>query len=161
MRAKTQAGITLLELMIVAAVVALIAGLSFPSVTAGLENLRMRTATDQVSGLLSEAVTRVERAEQPFILVVLRSEAKLELRSADGSFTRLLKLEDGISILHVFPELPGASGDARMVMFEPGSTVPRVGIELLSRRGQRRLVRLDPLTGMPVVETPPADVHKE
>ena len=41
-------GVTLLEMLIVVALMGLIAGLSYPSVAAGLDTLRMRTASDQV-----------------------------------------------------------------------------------------------------------------
>jgi len=159
MRAKRQAGVTLLEMLIVVAVIALVAGLTYPSVVAGLEGLKMRSATDSVAALMAEGVRRVERAEQPFELIILRNEGKLELRSADNTFTRTVKLEQGISILRVFPEVPGGAEAVRAVVFEPGSVAPRLGVELLSQRGARRIVRLDPLTAIPVVETPADGVH--
>jgi prepilin-type N-terminal cleavage/methylation domain-containing protein len=159
MRAPEQAGVTLLEMMVVLAVVSLIIGLAFPSVTSGVETLRMRSAADEVSGLLAQAVIRVERAEQPFELLVSRAGGRLELRSVDGTFSREVKIGDGISISRVYPEVNSDPEAVRAVVFEPGAMTPRLGIELLNQRGLRRLVRLDPLTGIPVVETPSGDVQ--
>ena len=70
MRTSRQRGVTLLEMLIVVTIVALLAALTYPGVTSGLESIRLRTAGDSVSSFLSAAMDRVERTQQPVEIVV-------------------------------------------------------------------------------------------
>jgi len=161
MRARRESGLTVLEMLIVVAIIGLLAGLTFPSVTSGLDSLRLRSAADSVASFLSQAIVRVERSQEPVEITFFRGEGRLELRTFDPKFARSLKLEEGVTILHIHPEIPGDPETARSVVLPPGTTLPRLGVELINRRGQRRLVRIDPLTAMPVVEIPSEIVIQE
>lgn len=143
-------GITLLEMIVVVAIIGLIVGLSFPSVTAGLDSVRMVSAADSVAVFLNGAVTRAERKQQAVELVI--SPTGLMLYSSEPGFTRELKLPEGIVVESVTPAADELSGDTRRFMILPGGTVPGVGIQLVSKRDNHRLVRLDPMTGFPHVE---------
>ena len=55
------AGITLIELLVVVAIIGVLAGISYPSVAAGIDSVRMRSATDSVASILNGAVDRAER----------------------------------------------------------------------------------------------------
>src|SRR5947208_1406758 len=54
--AAPQAGVTLIEMMIVVTLIALVAGLSYPSLSSGLETLRLRSASDAIVALLNTSV---------------------------------------------------------------------------------------------------------
>src|ERR1035441_6770048 len=63
-------GVTLVEMVVVVAIISLIVGLSLPAASAGLDSVRIVSATDSVAAFLNAAVTRAERRQQPIELVV-------------------------------------------------------------------------------------------
>lgn len=159
-RRRNSRGITLLEMIVVVAIVGLIVGVSFPAVSAGIDSVRMVSAADSVAAFLNAAVNRAQRREEAVELVIDLRTAHLSAYSNDAGFARELTLPDGIGIEAV---LTGALADAeasdrseepqqRHIVLLPGGAVPGVGIQLLGRRGARRVIRLDPMTGYPRVE---------
>ena len=154
MLSSTRRGVTLVEMVVVVAIIALIVGLSFPAASAGLENVRMVSAGDSVATFLNAAVNRAERHQQPVELVISPREGRLTLYSNEPGFTRELKMPDGIVIEAVLPaEESGDPTQPRRILFLPGATVPGIAIQLGNRRNAHRRVRLDPMTGFPRVES--------
>jgi prepilin-type N-terminal cleavage/methylation domain-containing protein len=146
-------GITLVEMVVVVAIIALIVGLSFPAASAGLDNVRIVSAGDSVATFLNAAVNRAERRQIPVELVVFPKEGKLALYSNEPGFTRELTMPDGVGIEAVLPAEEGGDPTLpRRVLFIPGSTVPGIAIQLVNRRNAHRRIRLDPMTGFPRVE---------
>ena len=141
-------------MVVVVAIVALIVGLSFPAATAGLDSVRMVSASDSVAAFLNTAVNRAERRQQPVELDVSPREGRLALYSVEPGFTRELTMPEGVSIEAVLPAEEGADpAQPRRVLFIPGATVPGIAIQLGNRRNAHRRVRLDPMTGFPRVES--------
>ena len=58
-------GVTLVEMMIVVAIIGLIVGISFPAVSAGMDSVRLASATDSLASFINAAVNRAERRQQP------------------------------------------------------------------------------------------------
>src|SRR5438132_1367376 len=87
----------------VTAIIGLIAAISFPSASAGIESVRLVSATDSVATFLNGAVNRVERRQQPIELIVSPRENRIWLYSNEPGFTRELKMADGIVIEGVLP----------------------------------------------------------
>ena len=154
---KPHAGVTLMEMLIVVALIGLIAGISFPSVASGIDSLRLSQATDSIASFLNTALTRAERRQQVMEVTVSFQDNAMWLRSADPSFVRKLEMPDGVAIRHVYPAIPGLAEDApRAILLFPGGAIPRIGVEIANRRGVSRIVRMDPMTGVPEVERPQA-----
>ncbi len=140
-------GVTLLEMLITVALVALIAGLVYPSMTSGLDSLRMRSTSNEVVRLLSAALDRADRRQQVVEIQVLPSDNAIQARTGDGGFFRRITLPEPMRIGAILPAVPGApQGLARRFLVYPGGTVPAVSIEIVHPKGGRRLVSLDPLT---------------
>ena len=59
-----QRGITLIEMLIVMALIALISGLATPSISAGLDSLRLRSTSDAMIGFLNTALARAATRQQ-------------------------------------------------------------------------------------------------
>jgi type II secretory pathway pseudopilin PulG len=136
-----------MEMMAVLAIIGLIIAVSAPSLSAGIDSVRMASATDAVSSFLNAAVNRAERRQQPIEIQIIRKENRMMLYSNEPGYTRELRLPDGILIEGTFPP------DTERLILMPGASVPGIGIQLANRRGGRRIVRLDPMTGFPRVES--------
>jgi prepilin-type N-terminal cleavage/methylation domain-containing protein len=137
----TQLGVTLLEMLIVVAIVATIASISFPSLTAGLAGIRLSSAAGSVASFLTSAMNNVERREQPAAIVVSPKENTVAVYTADsGDRPRdKMTMPQGISI----------DGDEsrRFVLF-PGGAFPKIAIVLRSEKGARRSIEIDPITAV-------------
>jgi prepilin-type N-terminal cleavage/methylation domain-containing protein len=155
---RAQAGVTLIEMVVVVSIVGLVLAVLAPSMTAGLDSVRMASAADDVASFLNAAVNRAERRQQAIEVLISVKDNKLALYSNDPRGDRELKLPDGISIETVLPhdESAAETGVQRLVLL-PGATIPGVGIQLVNGHKSRRIVRLDPMTGFPRIEAPKAD----
>jgi prepilin-type N-terminal cleavage/methylation domain-containing protein len=142
-------GVTLVEMVIVIAIVGLMAGITLPSVTAGLDSVRLASASQTVASFLNSADNRAERLQQPVEIEISTGENCMRLLAGDG-YSRELAMPEGVRILSVTPG--GEEGSTFRAILLPGGTVPGIGIELGNAHGSRRLVKLDPMTGYPRVE---------
>jgi Tfp pilus assembly protein FimT len=129
-----------MEMLVVITIIGLIVAVATPSVSAGIDSVRMASATDAISAFLNAAVTHSERRQEPVLVII--STHKLEARGT--GFTREYQLPDGIQLEDSDPE--------RRIVLLPGATVPAIAIQIANRRGGRRIIRLDPMTGFPRVE---------
>ncbi len=142
-------------MVIVVAIVGLIAGITYPSVTSGLESVHLATAADTVASFLNAALNRVERRQEVMELLISLKENSMVVHSTEPGFERKAELPDGITIAAVLPALSEQDDKApRRFILVPGGTAPRVGIEIRNRKGTRRSVRVDPMTGVPRIEIP-------
>ena len=141
-------------MLVVVAIIALLAGISFPAISAGLDSVRLSSATNSVVSFLNAALNRAERRQQVMELLISPREGTLALRSNEPGFERNLKMPDGVRIEDILPKISEEPSGPRRFLILPGGTAPRIGIQLGNVRGARRIVRVDPATGMPQVETP-------
>jgi general secretion pathway protein H len=148
---RPASGVTLMEMLVVVMIIALVAGISVPAVSAGIDSVRLRSATDSISAFLNVAEVRAERRQEPIELIVSQKENAFELYSNEPAFNRELKLPDGISIEQVLPPESDEEGPRRLVLL-PGGAIPSIGVQVANRHGSRRIVHLDPMTGYPRVE---------
>ncbi len=142
-----------MEMLVVMTILGLLAAITAPSIGAGLDSVRLRSATGSVSAFLNAAVNYSERHQQPVEVVISPKESHLAAYSNDGGLARELKLPDTIVLESVLPPAGDDGEPVRRLVLLPGAAVPGVGIQIASRRGARRIVRLDPMTGFPRVES--------
>jgi hypothetical protein len=146
-----------MEMLVVVAIVGLIAAVSTPAVSAGIDSVRMSSATGSVASFLNAALNRAERRQTAVEVVIAPKENRLLAYSAEPGFRRELRLPQGIRIEALVPPMEEEDSSERRLILMPGDTAPAIGIQLANRHGARRLVRLDPMTGFPRVES----VHSE
>jgi len=129
-------------MLIVVAIVGLIAGISFPAVSSGIDSLRLSSASDSLVSFLNGALNRSERRQQVVQISISVEKNAVYLNSPD--LARELDMPTGITIeaVHGPP----------LFLLLPGATVPRVGIQIINRKGARRIVRVNPMTGVPEIE---------
>ena len=136
----------------VVTIVGLVSAVMAPSMMAGLDGVRMASASDNVASFLNSAVNRVERRQQVMEVIISIRENKLVMMTNEPGFTRELRMPEGIVIEAVLPRQESGGGEFRRLILMPGGAVPGVGIQLVNRHNNRRIVRLDPMTGFPRVE---------
>lgn len=147
-------GVTLIELVVVVALISLMIGISFPAITSGIDSLRLNAATNSVVSFLNTGLSRAERRQQVVEITISKAENALSMRSTEPGFSRTLELPAGVLLTRVLPELPQNPDAPRNFLLYPGGTVPHFGVALVNRRNVERIVRVDPITGVPQIEQP-------
>jgi len=142
---SANAGVTLIEIMVVMAIIGLLVGITLPAATNGLSSVRLKGASSDVSSFINSALNRAERHEQVMEIIVYPKENKLELDSSEPGYARTLAMPEGVSI---------AGDNPVRILLLPGSAPPRISIDLFTDRGAHRIVKLDPVTGVPEVVVP-------
>ncbi|HEX5228136.1 MAG TPA: prepilin-type N-terminal cleavage/methylation domain-containing protein [Bryobacteraceae bacterium] len=152
------AGLTLIEMMVVVLLISLMVGISYPAITSGIDSLRLKAAANGVVSFLDTGLNRAERRQEIVQISISQADNSLEIRSSEPGFYRKMSLPDGISIVQVLPPLAEQAADgqntARDFLMYPGGTVPPLGVELMNRKNVQRIVRVDPITGVPRLEAP-------
>ena len=161
MQWSRQAGVTMVEMIAVIAIVGLIAAISFPAVSAGLESIRLISAADAVVAFLNSGLNRAERRQQPIEFTIAGAQRSITMQSTEPGFLRSLVMPEGVMIHRVHPPLPDPGEESKRVFYVyPAGTIPRIGVELANRRGARRLVRVDPVTGVAQIEQLPNEEQR-
>lgn len=143
-RLRNKSGVTLLEMLIVVAIVACIVGISFPALSAGLSGVRLSSAAGSVASYLTSSMNNVERREEPAAIIADAHGNRLAVfTAADAKKPRTtLELPQGIAI----------EGEDRRWLLYPGGAFPRMMIVLHNDKGARRSVEIDPVTGVPEIK---------
>ena len=136
-------------MLVVVGIVSILMGVSYPSISASVDSVRLATAADSTAAFLNSALNRAEQRHQVLELTISKRQNQLTLRSGDPSFLRKLELPTGVRIAEI---LPGGDEEARVFYLIPGGAAPRVGVQLVNARGAKRTVRVDPITGAPEIE---------
>jgi prepilin-type N-terminal cleavage/methylation domain-containing protein len=150
---RHERGLTLIETMVVVALVSIIAGISFPAVTSGLDTLRLRSAGESIVGLFNSALDRAERRQQPVEIVIDRTANSIAVLGSGPGIERLVELPQGVRIIGIAPAFPG-EGPLRSFLLLPSGAVPRFSIMLTNARGALRNISIDPITGVARMDIP-------
>lgn len=143
-------GVTLVEMLIVATIIGLIAAVSFPAISSGLESLRLASASDSLVSFLNAGMNRGQRRQEAVEVAISTKDNSVSLTSA--SLARKLDMPAGVTIEEVWPKLPVETDAPRLFLLLPGGAIPRIGIEIANRKGVHRIVRVNPMTGVPEIE---------
>jgi type II secretory pathway pseudopilin PulG len=137
-------------MMVVVMIIAVIVAVSTPSVTAGIDAVRLATATSSVAAFLNAASTHADRRERPVELLI--TAKSLVYISTEPGSKHQLDMPDGISLEPVAAVQSEDAEGASRWLFMPGGAIPEVGIRVSNQHGGQRTVKLDPMTGFPRVE---------
>jgi prepilin-type N-terminal cleavage/methylation domain-containing protein len=145
MKRQSQSGVTLIEMLIVVMIIGIIAGVSFPALTAGLAGVRLSSASGSAASFLTAAMNRVERHEMAAVIIIAPKENRLAVYTAASGDKpdTTLTIPQGVAI---------EGDDTRRFLLQPGGTFPRITLVLRNEKGARRSVRIDPATGVPDIK---------
>ncbi len=149
---RDRRGITLIEMLIVMALIALVAGMSYPSVSAGLDSLRLRSTSDAIIGFLNTALARADTRQQVVEILISQANGTLTATSGDHGFYKRLDIVSPMRILSVEPVLAADAEEQnqpRRFLVYPGGTVPKISIAIGNAKGRKRVISIDPITGVP------------
>ncbi|MDZ7636713.1 MAG: prepilin-type N-terminal cleavage/methylation domain-containing protein [Bryobacterales bacterium] len=151
-----QAGITLVEMLVVVVLIGLMVGIAIPAFQAGLPSIRLRSASSSLAQLLYAARNQVEQRQVAVMLEIDPGNRKLRYRSVNGEAEDEMELPQGIEIVAIAPANVAAPLATRQFLLYPGGAPPAVAVELRNERGAGKAIRLNPMTVAPVIEDLPA-----
>jgi prepilin-type N-terminal cleavage/methylation domain-containing protein len=131
-------GVTLIEMLVVVAILGIMTTIAYPSITAGLDSLRLSAACDEVAGIFHASQNFAERRQRT---VELRVQPSGIEATAKG-FERRVALGGGLAI----------AGEPRSVFVEPAAPLPGVAVEIRTAKGAARRVKIDPISGVAEIE---------
>ena len=131
---REDAGITLIEMIIVLAIIGLITAIAFPAVTSGLDSVRLSSASDSIVSFLNAGLNRAERRQTPVEIYI--SIAGKQDQDYCRDTVRELNMPETIHIVRIHPVLPTgrrrAGAEHRPVSQRRD---PRFGVEIASPKG--------------------------
>ena len=144
MKYDSQRGVTLLEMLIVVAIIATVAAVSFPALTSGIAGIRLSSAASGVATFLTSSMNTVERREQAAAIVITPKENRVDVFTAASRQkpSQTFQPPGGITFEGEDPH--------RYLLF-PGGSFPRIALVLRNEKGSRRSVEIDPVTAVPQV----------
>jgi prepilin-type N-terminal cleavage/methylation domain-containing protein len=150
----TSRGVTLIEMLVVVALISLLVGISYPAITSGIDSLRLNAATRGLVSFLDAGLSRAERRQEMVEITISPRDNSVQMQSSEPGFFRRMQLPEGVSITHILPLLPEDPGAPRTFLLYPGGTVPPLGVQMINRRNVERVVRVEAITGVARVEAP-------
>jgi type II secretory pathway pseudopilin PulG len=137
---STVAGITLVELLVVVALIGLMLSISYPTLTTGLDGFRLRSAVDRAGAFFQQARLEADRRQHPVQLTADPETNQLRALAVDASWRKSLDFADGVRLVQ--PPRPQS-----WVLF-PGAPPPRVRLLLEAQTGGRRGLSINVFTGV-------------
>lgn len=138
-------GVTLLEMLIVVAIIAVISAISFPALTSGMAGIRLQSSSGELASFLTTSMNRVERHEEAAAIVITPKSNRLDVFTAASGEkpARSWEAPSGVTV--------EGEGSHRYLLF-PGGAFPRIALVLRNEKGARRSIEIDPVTAVPRIQ---------
>jgi len=148
---RSNAGVSLMEMLVVVMLISLMIAIAVPSFQSGLPAIRLRSASSSVAQFLVAARNQVDREQRAVLLRIHMQRGILSFQavSAPGRpplAPEILQLPDGITIANLQPAPLALVTPIREYVLYPGGTVPPFTLHLTNDRGGSRWITLDPIT---------------
>ena len=137
---STASGITLVELLVVVALIGLMLSISYPTLTTGLDGFRLRGAVDRAGTLFQQARLEADRRQQPVQFTADPEANQLHALAVDSSWRETLAFADGVRIVQPLGR--------QSWMLYPATPPPQVRLLLEAQSGGRRGFSINVFTGV-------------
>ena len=145
-------GMTLVELLVLLGIIVMIVGMSVPALSHYADQLRLKTATRQVVGLILLARSMAISAHADHAVVIDPEQRRVTILNVTSGETLEQKVHLPSSV-SVEVQIGGQPSEETKVVFRPtGSLVGRSTTLILSDREKRQLVTVTGATGAVTVE---------
>lgn len=142
-------GVTLVELVIVLAILGLLSGLTAPRVGEWLDDWRLRAAAERIAQTLRAARSRALYEQRPVMVELLPRELKVRISQPGSGFRSEFALPAGVE----WGEEEGRfSSEVWRVLLPPSGAVEERDLWLRNRAGKTRKIHMDFLLGSAGVE---------
>ena len=140
-RRSGRSGVTLIEMLVVMAIVGLLMGVAYPNVSAGLDGIRLRSAADRAGAFWSAARQRADRYREAVQVVIDPAKNEIRAAAAGSDWRQNLALEPSLRI--------AAPAKRTSYLLYPGTPSPRFEVLLAAGGDSVAGVRVNVLTGVP------------
>ena len=135
------AGLSLIELLIVMAIVGLMLGIAYPNVSSGLDGIRLKTNVSRAGAFWAAARQRADRFHEVVQVTVDPKANELRALAAESPWKSAYKFDESIRIA-------GLQEPVRYLIY-PGTPSPQFELRLASTSGGVSGLRVNVLTGVP------------
>lgn len=149
---RTRRGVTLIEMVVVLAIVGLLVAVATPNIGAGIDALRLTSASEELVSFLNAAQNASERRQVVVELSVEKEQSRIVARSSGGRFERTYQTPEGVRIAGLVPDVDLPEDQPRRFLLLPGGLPPRIVVTLRNERKAEVRVMVDPVNGNPRIE---------
>jgi len=128
-------------MMVALAVIGLMAAISYPSFSSGLEGVRLRSSVDQAAIFWANARLRADRSQLPVQVTADPKKNELRAVGAESDWRESLTPSEGVRMVE--PK------ELRSYVVYPGMPSPQFEAAFESPGGVRAGLKIDVFTGMP------------
>jgi len=152
--ARGEAGVTLLELLVVLALMSLLVGLVAPSFGRATDNWRLRRAAESVAQILRYARTRALYEQRYYVVEIRPAENRVRLLGTTSPGLA----SSGLLRQYLLPadircgEEGAAAASVMYLVFSPSGAVEERTLWLRNQQGRQIQIHLSFLLGAPGVE---------
>ena len=140
-RGSSERGLTLIEILVTVAIIAVMVGVSYPTFTRGLDGIRLRTSVSRAGTFFHRARQQADRRQRAVQFRVDPEKQMLSAAAIEDPWRDEFRFEDGIKV--VFPtEL------ATLILY-PGQPAPEFRLRLANHAGTRAGLKVNVFTGVP------------
>ncbi len=137
----SERGLTLIEILVTVAIIAVMVGVAYPTFTRGLDGIRLRTAVSRAGTFFNSARQQADRRQRSVQFLVDPEKRTLSAAAIEGPWRDEFRFENGIKI--VFPTEP-----ATLILY-PGQPAPQFRLRLVNRAGTAAGLKVNVFTGVP------------
>ena len=147
---RTERGVTLLELLVVAVLASILLAVVFPSVGAGLRTLELRSSAQRLAAAARYARDQAIHRQRFYELEIDAEARTIAVADLEGTARRAFELPASVSVEKILPEEADNGSRRRRFLFSPdgGSLAFQI---ILGNQRRQVAVTSDPLTGFPKV----------
>lgn len=147
--AALDAGVTLLELIVVLIIMSLMVGLVLPRAGNWMDSWKLRSAAERIAQTIRDARTRAIYEQRYYVVELEPLASRVRMIDLESGLVREYELPAGI---RVNPGDGAPSSDAFRMVISPSGGAEQRTLRLLNRQGREIDVHIDFLLGTPGIE---------